>query len=122
MKAHPNEALRYIVIPVEPDYDDASEVNLEDISKKYGVSVAKLIKWNELTSNNLKEGQILFLEKKNSSGSIDTYRAEKGESIYSISQKFAIRLDKLYDKNRMNYGDKVKEGQIIYLKNRKPRS
>ena len=36
--------------------------------------------------------------------------------MYSISQKFAIRLDKLYDKNRMNYGDKVKEGQIIYLK------
>jgi hypothetical protein len=42
MKAHPNEALRYIVIPIEPDYDDASEVNLEDISKKYGVSTSKL--------------------------------------------------------------------------------
>ena len=122
MKAHPNEALRYIVIPTEPDYDDASEVNLEDISKKYEVSVSKLMKWNELTSNTLKEGQILFLEKKNSSGSIDTYRAEKGESMYSISQKFAIRLDKLYDKNRMEYGDKVKEGQLIYLKNRKPRN
>ena len=122
MKAHPNEALKYIVIPVEPDYDDASEVNLDDISKKYGVSVAKLIKWNELTSNNLKEGQILFLEKKNSSAVVDTYVAEKGDNMYTIAQKFAIRLDKLYDKNRMNYGDKVKEGQIIYLKNRKPRS
>ena len=122
MKAHPNEALKYIVIPIEPDYDDASEVNLEDISKKYGVSISKLMKWNELSSQTLKEGQILFLEKKNSSGSIDTYRAEKGESMYSISQKFAIRLDKLYDKNRMEYGDKVKEGQLIYLKNRKPRN
>ena len=122
MKAHPNEALKYIVIPIEPDYDDASEVNLEDISKKYGVSISKLMKWNELSFQTLKEGQILFLEKKNSSGSIDTYRAEKGESMYSISQKFAIRLDKLYDKNRMEYGDKVKEGQLIYLKNRKPRN
>ncbi|MFT3920808.1 glucosaminidase domain-containing protein [Cloacibacterium sp.] len=122
MKAHPNEALKYIVIPIEPDYDDASEVNLEDISKKYEVSVSKLIKWNELTSNNLKEGQILFLEKKNSSGTVDTYTAEKGDNMYTIAQKFAVKLDKLYDKNRMNYGDKVKEGQIIYLKNRKPRS
>lgn len=121
MKAHPNEALRYIIIPTEPDYDDASEVNLEDISKKYEVSISKLMKWNELTSNTLKEGQILFLEKKNSSGSIDTYRAEKGDNMYSIAQKFAIRLDKLYNKNRMEYGDKVKEGQLIYLKNRKPR-
>ena len=122
MKAHPNEALRYIVIPTEPDYDDASEVNLQDISKKYGVSTSKLMKWNELSSQTLKEGQILFLEKKNSSGSVETYRAEKGDNMYSISQKFAIRLDKLYDKNRMEYGDKVKEGQIIYLKNRKPRN
>lgn len=121
MKAHPNEALRYIVIPVEPDYDDASEVNLQDISKKYGVSTSKLMKWNELSSQTLKEGQILFLEKKNSSGSVETYRAEKGDNMYSIAQKFAIRLDKLYDKNRMEYGDKVKEGQLIYLKNRKPR-
>ena len=121
MKAHPNEALRYIVIPTEPDYDDASEVNLEDISKKYGVSTSKLMKWNELSSQTLKEGQILFLEKKNSSGSVDTYRAEKGDNMYSIAQKFAIRLDKLYDKNRMEYGDKVKEGQLIYLKNKKPR-
>lgn len=122
MKAHPNEALRYIVIPTEPDYDDASEVNLQDISKKYGVSTSKLMKWNELSSQTLKEGQILFLEKKNSSGSVDTYRAEKGDNMYSIAQKFAIRLDKLYDKNRMEYGDKVKEGQLIYLKNRKPRN
>ena len=121
MKAHPNEALRYIVIPTEPDYDDASEVNLEDISKKYNVSISKLMKWNELSSKTLKEGQILFLEKKNSSGSVDTYRAEKGDNMYSIAQKFAIRLDKLYDKNRMEYGDKVKEGQLIYLKNKKPR-
>lgn len=122
MKSHPNEALKYIVIPVEPDYDDASEVNLDDISKKYNVSVSKLMKWNELTSNTLKEGQILFLEKKNSSGTVETYRAEKGDNMYTIAQKFAIRLDKLYDKNRMEYGDKVKEGQLIYLKSRKPRS
>lgn len=122
MKAHPNEALKYIVIPIEPDYDDASEVNLDDISKKYEVSVSKLMKWNELTSSTLKEGQILFLEKKNSSGSVETYRAEKGDNMYSIAQKFAIRLDKLYNKNRMEYGDKVKEGQLIYLQNRKPRN
>jgi hypothetical protein len=58
MKAHPNEALRYIVIPTEPDYDDASEVNLKIFLKIRRFS-SKLMKWNELTSNTLKEGQIL---------------------------------------------------------------
>ena len=31
--------------------------------------------------------------------------------MYSIAQKFAIRLDKLYDKT-MEYGDKVKRRSI----------
>ncbi|MFN8363097.1 MAG: LysM domain-containing protein [Cloacibacterium normanense] len=79
------------------------------------------MKWNELFFSNFKRRTNFLLEKKNSSGSVETYRAEKGDNMYSIAQKFAIRLDKLYDKNRMEYGDKVKEGQLIYLKNRKPR-
>ena len=41
--------------------------------------------------------------------------------MYSIAQKFAIRLDKLYDKTAWNMEIKVKEGQLIYLKKRKPR-
>lgn len=122
MKAHPNENLRYIVIPVEPDYDDASVVNIEDISHKYGISVTKLTHWNELGSTLLKEGQILFLERKNSSGSVSTYTAEKGDDMYKVAQKFAVRLDKLYRKNRMQIGERVQEGQIIYLQGRKPRS
>lgn len=121
VKSHPNEDLKYIVIPMEPDYDDASETNLEDIADKYDISVSKLTKWNELISYTLKEGQILFLEKKNSKGSVETYRAEKGDDMYSIAQKFAIRLDKLYAKNRMEVGAKVNEGQLIYLIDKKPR-
>lgn len=121
MKSHPNEGLKYIVIPVEPDYDDASVLNLDDIARKYNVSNSKLMKWNEITSTSLKEGQILFLEKKKSSGSVVTYRAEKGDNMYSISQKFAIRLNKLYSRNRMEFGDKVKEGQLIYLQGKIPK-
>ncbi len=121
VKSHPNGNLNYIIIPIEPDYDDASEASLEDIAKKYDVSTSKLKKWNELFSDNLKEGQILFLEKKNTKGSVETYKAEKGDNIYTIAQKFAIRLDKLYAKNRMEIGDKVKEGQLVYLQRKKPR-
>lgn len=121
IKSHPNEGLKYIVTPSEPDYDDASVINLDDIARRYNVSNSKLMKWNEITSNSLKEGQILFLEKKKSSGSVVTYRAEKGENMYSISQKFAIKLNKLYSRNRMEFGDKVNEGQLIYLQGKIPK-
>lgn len=122
MKSHPNEGLKYVIIPIEPDYDDASEINLEDIADKYDIYVSKLLRWNELSSEVLKEGQIIFLEKKNTKGTVETYKASKGDSMYSIAQKFGIRLDKLCDKNRMEIGDKIKEGQLIYLQNKKPRN
>lgn len=122
IKSHPNGQLRYIVIPTEPDYDDASELSIEDIAQQYQLSAKKLKKWNEWSVNTLKEGQILFLEKKNNKANTETYQAEKGDDMYSISQKFAIRLDLLYAKNRMALGEKVKEGQIIYLQRKKPRT
>lgn len=122
MKSHPNEGLKYVVIPSEPDYDDASVINLDDVARKYDVSNEKLMKWNELSLINLKEGQIIFLEKKKSSGTVETYRAERGESLYSISQKFGVRLAKLYKRNRMEVGDGVKEGQLIYLQGKKPKN
>jgi len=41
--------------------------------------------------------------------------------MYEISQKFGIKLRKLYTKNRMEEGREPREGQVIYLKVKKPR-
>ena len=39
--------------------------------------------------------------------------------MYSISQLYAIKIDDLYKKNKMNIGEEPAFGQIIYLKKRK---
>ena len=73
------------------------------------------MKWNELENETLKKNDIVFLESKNSTGNTATYKAEYGEDMHDIAQKFGIKLNKLYAKNRMDEGQQPSAGQLIYL-------
>ncbi|HBV16214.1 glucosaminidase domain-containing protein [Chryseobacterium carnipullorum] len=114
IKTHPNDGLRYIVIP--------EDTNVKFIADKFRVSESRLMKWNELESDVLKKNDIVFLESKNSSGNTAVYKAESGEDMHDIAQKFGIKLNKLYAKNRMDEGQKPSAGQLIYLIDKKPRN
>jgi LysM repeat protein len=106
--------LKYIIIP--------EDTNLKFIANKFKISESKLMKWNELENDVLKKNDIVFLESKNSDGNTPTYKAESGEDMHDIAQKFGIKLNKLYAKNRMDEGQKPSAGQLIYLIDKKPRN
>jgi LysM repeat protein len=114
IKSHPNGGLKYIVIPEDTD--------VQYIAKKFKISESKLTKWNELEGTTLVKNEVVFLESKNSEGNTATYKAESGEDMYDIAQKFGIKLHKLYAKNRMDEGQKPSAGQLIYLIDKKPRN
>ena len=113
IKSHPNEGKKFVIIP--------NDIDLAAISKKFQITESALMKWNEIDGNQLKKNDILFLESKSSSGNVSTYKAQVGESMHDISQKFGIKLKKLYSKNRMDYGQQPKSGQLIYLQSKKPK-
>lgn len=114
IKSHPNDGLKYIVIP--------EDTNVKFIANKFKVSESRLMKWNELQNDVLKKNDIIFLESKNSAGNTATYKAESGEDMHDIAQKFGIKLHKLYAKNRMDEGQQPSAGQLIYLIDKKPRN
>lgn len=113
VQSHPNEGLKYVVIPADTD--------VAYIAKKFDMREGRLLKWNDLSGSKLKANDILFLEPKSSTGSVETYEVEKGDTMHKISQKFGVKLRKLYSKNRMEQGEQPKEGQIIYLQKKAPR-
>jgi len=113
VKNHPNDGLKFFVMPVDAD--------VSEISKKFGISEKRLMKYNELESSKLAKNDIVFLESKNSSGNKETYKAGTGETMHDIAQKFAIKEKKLYSKNRMSQGEQPRSGQLIYLQSKKPR-
>ena len=114
IKNHPNDGKKFIIVP--------ADTNVAFIAKKFGIKESKIMKWNELSGSRLQKNDILFLETKSSTANVETYRAEVGENMHDIAQKFGIKLKNLYSKNRMDYGQKPKVGQLIYLQHKKPRS
>jgi len=108
IKRHPNN-IAYVVAEVGE--------TLGSIGKTYKKAPSELAEYNEIRlGSKLKEGQIVFFDKKKTKGSQSTYKANSNDDLYTISQKFGIKISNLYKYNNMEPGDQPREGQIIYLK------
>ena len=92
----------------------------KNLSKEFDISKRKLRKYNDLYKGyELQEGDILYLEKKNRKAPKGMYVHVlcNGESMYSISQKYGIRLKRLYKMNKMDFGDAApKVGTILRIR------
>lgn len=92
---------------------------LASISRKYDLSPAQLLKFNELGSEyQVKEGDIVFLDKKKKKyeGPQDVYIAKQGDTLYDVSQEFGIQLHQLAKLNDMNDYVRLREGTRVILK------
>ena len=90
------------------------------ISKEFDISQKKLRKYNDLYKGYaLQVGDILYLEEKNKRASKEhiVHVLRAGESMYSVSQKYGIRLKNLYKLNKMDAEDPAPEvGTILRLR------
>ncbi|WP_299332793.1 LysM peptidoglycan-binding domain-containing protein [uncultured Psychroserpens sp.] len=106
---------------------------LGKIARKYGVRVSQIKKWNGLRSNNLRIGQRLTIYPRkpsttsgkkvsiskpkktiNTEGK-STYRVKKGDSLWSISQKFpGVSIQNIKDWNDIS-SNKLKIGMTLIV-------
>lgn len=89
------------------------------IAREFDVSYSKIAKYNERDKNDtLKDGDIVYLEKKRTKAD-KAYKKQPhvvrpGESMYTISQMYGIRLKSLYMMNKLQpdyqlrIGDRLK--------------
>lgn len=88
------------------------------IAAEFGLTVKKLLKYNDLTTVPvLKPGEMVYLRQKNkrSENGKLIHVAKENETMYSIAQKYGIRLKNLCNMNRRTADSEVKSGQQIRL-------
>ena len=107
-----NNGLLYIVV--------RSGDSWKSISKEFDISQKKLRKYNDLYKGYaLQSGDILYLEKKKRKADKEhiVHVLRAGESMYTISQKYGIRLKNLYKLNKMDEeSPSPKVGTILRLR------
>ena len=86
---------------------------LYGIAKKLDTTVDELKKINNLTSNSLSIGQLLKIPTKTIDlGDTEIYQVKKGDTLYSIANKYGIGLNELKTINNL-VNDNLAIGQLI---------
>jgi LysM repeat protein len=94
--------------------------NYDNITRDNKITMEKLVKFNDLEPNQpLKADMILYLKSKKSKGKESYHIVKDGESMYGISQDYAIKLDNLLAMNLMTPNEMPATGEIIYLKQKR---
>ena len=92
----------------------------KSLGKEFDISHRKLRKYNELPKDYVfRGGEIVYLEEKRRRATKDhiAYVVRSGDSMYSISQKFGVRLERLYKMNNMDPDSPApKVGDILRLR------
>ena len=91
------------------------------IGKEVGISGRRLARYNERPYKEpLEEGDIVYLKKKRTSADKSFKRqphiVKAGESMYTISQKYGVRLKSLYRMNRMEPDHQLRVGEQIRVR------
>ena len=99
--------------------------SFKSITDELGMLSWELYKYNEIEEDiPLTEGQILYIQPKRNKAEhgFDFHQVKEGETMYSISQMYGIKLKKLYEKNLMDYGSKPQVDQKLWLRDFKEHS
>lgn len=113
-KVYTRNRIKYVIVKKGDDY--------AKLTKELELLPWQLAKYNEISKDSaLKEGQEIYLQPKRCRAEVNhsTHVVEKGETMYSISQMYGIKLKSLYRKNRMRFGEQPEVGQVIQLRKRK---
>lgn len=90
------------------------------IAQETDKDVWQLYKFNDLKpTDKLIAGERMYLQPKRKNGKEAVHVVKKGETMRSISQLYAIKLNSLYKKNGMKPGEEPKAGQTLYLRQQK---
>jgi hypothetical protein len=99
-------------------FDDSHTIS--DIAHAYGISPSDLRNFNDIESyqeQNLENGTYIYLENKNNVlvNEVNPHIVLGNESMFMISQKYGIKLSKLYQMNMMKKGEEPLKGEFIFL-------
>ena len=106
--------VNYIIVQEGDTYNELSE--------ELDMMPFELARYNEIERNaKFTTGQVLYIQPKRNKASVEFrhHTIGEGETMYQVSQMYAIKLRKLYQKNLMKEGSEPEPGDILWLRKKK---
>jgi hypothetical protein len=93
--------------------------NLDVLASELDMMKWQFRKYNDLDKDEKPaKGQRIYIKPKRNKAEkgLDTHTVVEGETMYDISQKYGIKLKKLYRKNKMEEGTEPEVGTVLNLR------
>jgi spore germination protein YaaH len=91
------------------------------IANQYEVALGKLLEFNDIREQDvLVKGQLIFLQRKRRTGSVEVHVVKDGETTYDICQAEGIRYQDLLEMNQLSPGQQPAVGEKIFLRGSAP--
>ncbi len=106
-----NNNIRYIIAKSGDSYIS--------IAKELGILPNEIFKYNDLPKDaSIAEGQIIYVQPKRNKAEFgfNTHKVIEGETMYTIAQKYGIKLERLYQINTIKRGEKLEPGRKLNLR------
>jgi hypothetical protein len=96
-------------------------VSLLSLANQYELPLGRLLDFNDMKEEDvLAKGQLVFLQRKRRTGSIEFHIVREGESPYDICQSEGVRYQDLLEMNQLTPGTRPAAGEKIYLQSSAP--
>ncbi|MEM6298580.1 MAG: LysM peptidoglycan-binding domain-containing protein [Bacteroidota bacterium] len=98
------------------------EVMLTELSSASKISFDDFAEINELDeSAGVQAGQAYYFEEKRKAAATPFHTLAKDQSIWEVSQKYAIQKKYIYKYNRLKEGETPKPGLVLWLQSKRPK-
>ncbi|MBK6263474.1 LysM peptidoglycan-binding domain-containing protein [Marivirga sp. S37H4] len=99
----------------------AQGYTVSSLAEAGGISESKFRKFNDMApGQNVNTGSIYYLQRKRNRAKFYYHTVMAGENMWEISQKYGLKLHKLYRKNRMESPAQPKPGRVLWLRLNRP--
>lgn len=122
-----------VVLAGENNHQSISEINgiqavvarpgetPEDIAARYNMGIWQIYKYNDISKGQaLNPGEIIYLKPKRRKATEESHLVKPGETMREISQKYGVKVKHLYKLNRLDMGDEVQAGEVVFLQDKRP--
>lgn len=91
------------------------------LAKELDIFTWQLLRYNDLTNDSiLRQGQLIYIQPKRNKAEFgkNTHTVKDGETLYTISQLYGVKVKKIMKKNNLN-SDSINIGAVLNLRTHK---
>jgi LysM repeat protein len=89
------------------------------VAQQYEIPLARIFEFNDMKPEEVApDDQLIFLQRKRKTGDHEFHIVQPGETVYSIAQSEAIRIESLEEYNFLNANLQPAAGETIFLRSK----